>query len=465
MMKPLNRHTLAVASTAVVASALFASSALASSSRSSSTANEPTLTIATGVVGGKNPQENTAFANAIGQALHCKVQLISTTGNYDQKMMVMLASGQKIDVVYTEGSVLAELAKAGEVTNLQSQIQHSPVLSNKKVVPQWEWNNIRLSSPNGKGIYAVPVKYQGALMPIVRQDWMRQLHLSQPKTLNDFYHVFQVFKEKKGAYGLTLASLYDIEPFMSAVGVKNDYVMVHGKRTIPYATPAAIPIYAWLHKLYVNGLLDPNFVTNSTADERNLFLSGRVGMFVYWDAWVPMLNNLSSTQGAGASFDAEALPGAVGPGGKILVSKGDTSVFAIPANAPDKALAFKFLEWWNTRPGEILGSLGVKGIDYTVKNGKYQLTQVGKTENMDHGDPVPISSYWKNPFPQFQKGYANARAVGVKYGYQPLITADWSNAQQIVWQYADEAILGRISAQAAVAKMHAALLAQHYIDK
>lgn len=428
-------------------------------------ANEPTLTIAAGVVGGKNPQENAAFAAAIGQALHCQVQLISTTGNYDQKLMTMLASGQKIDVVYTEGSTLAELAKVGEVTNLQSQIQHSSVLGNPKVVPQWEWNDIELSSPNGKGIYAVPVKYQGALVPIVREDWLKELGLSQPKTLNDFYHVFQTFKAKKGAYGLTLSSLYDIEPFMSSVGLKNGYVLENGKRTIPYASTAAVPVYTWLHKLYTDGLLDPNFVTNSTADERNLFFSGRVGMFVYWDAWVPMLNNLASTQGAGASFDAEALPGAVGTGGKILVSKGDTSVFAIPTNAPDKALAFKFMEWWNTQSGEILGSLGVKGIDYTVKNGKYQLTQVGTDENMDHGDPEPISSLWKNPFPQLQKGYANAKEIGVEDGYQPLITSDWTNAQQIIWQYGDDAILGTMSPQAAVAQMHAQLLKQHYIDK
>ncbi|QSO51244.1 extracellular solute-binding protein [Alicyclobacillus curvatus] len=433
---------------------------------SSGSSNEPTLTIAEGVIGGKNPQENTAFANAIGKALHCKVQLIQMAGgNYDQKLMTMLASGQKIDVVYTEGSTLAQLAKAGEVTNLQSQIQQSSVLSDPKVVPQYEWNDIKLSSPGGQGIYAVPVKYQGALMAIVRQDWMQQLGLSQPKTLNDYYHIFQTFKQKKGAYGLTLSSLYDIEPFMSSAGVKNGYVMQNGKLTIPYATSAAVPVYAWLHKLYANGLLDPNFVTNSTADERNGLLAGRVGMFVYWDAWVPMLNNLAKTQGAGSSFDAEALPSAVGPNGKSLVSMGDTSVFAIPSNAPDKALAFKFLEWWNTKPGELLGSLGVPGIDYTVKNGVYQLTSIGIAENMDHGDPEPISSYWQNPFPQMQKGYANARQIGVTEGYQPLINANWNNAQKIIWQYGDDAILGKISPAAAVSKMHAQLLSLHYIDQ
>lgn len=423
----------------------------------------PTLTIAEGVIGGKTPAENTAFGEAIGKALHCHVKLINFAGDYDQKLMSMLASGQKLDVIYTEGPTLAELAKNGEVLNLQSMIKKSPVLGNSTVVPNWEWNDIKLSSPGGKGIYAVPVKYQGALMPIVQEDWMKQLGLSQPKTLSQFYHVFQEFKQKKGAYGLTLASLYSISPFMSAVGVKSGYVVKDGKMTIPYATSAAVPVYAWLHKLYVNGLLDPNFVTNTTATERDEFLSGKVGMFVYWDAWVPMLNNLAQTSGKGSSFKAEAIPGPVSPNGKPMLEKGGVSVFAIPSNAPDKNLAFKFLEWWNTQPGEVLGSLGVKGIDYTLKNGKYQLTKTGMLENMDHGDPEPISSNWKNPFPQLQVGYSHARALGEQYGYQPLINANWANAQQVIYQYGDDAILGHLTPQQAVSQMHAALVQDGYL--
>lgn len=462
MMKSLKRHVLATLSTSILVGSTFAGNAMAASN---STANEPTLTILTGVVGGKNPAENTAFANEIGQALHCKVQLISTSGTYDQTMMSMLAAGQKIDVVYTEGMVLAELAKAGEMTDLSSMIKVSPVLGNTKVVPNWEWKDIELSGPNGKGIYGVPVKYQGSRPLIVREDWMKELGLKQPKTLNNFYKVFQAFKQKKGAYGLTLDQLYDIEPFMSAAGLKDGYAYVNGKKTIPWATPAAIPVYTWLHKLYTQGLLDPNFVTNGTSDERNELLTGRAGMFVYWDAWVPMLNNLVTTQQLDSSIDMEAIPSAVGPGGKILVSTGDTSLFAIPSNAPDKDLAFKFLEWWNTKPGEILGSIGVQGIDYTIQKGKMKLTQVGIDENLDHGDPQPISTLWKNPFPNMQKGYKNARTIGVKYGYQPLIDANWANAQKIEWQYGCEAINGQLSPKVAVAQMHAALLQQHYIDQ
>ncbi len=450
-------------SLAAVSLVALAMAGCGSSSAQASHAGEPTLTITEGVIGGKTPAENVAFGQAIGKALHCHVDLINFASDYDEKLIAMLASGQKLDVIYTGGPTLAELAANGEVTNLQGRIQHSKVLGNPKVVPDWEWDDIKLSSPHDRGIYGVPVKYQGALMPIIREDWLKQLGLSQPTTLPEFYHVFQVFKQKKHAYGLTLSSLYNISPFMSAVGVKMGYSEHDGKLNIPYATTAAIPVYAWLHKLYAHGLLDPNFVTNTTADERDEFLTGKVGMFVYWDAWVPELNGLAASEG-NTTFNAQALPGAVSPSGKPLVEKGTVSVFAIPSNAPDKSLAFKFLEWWNTQPGEVLGSLGVAKIDYTMHDGKYQLTKTGQLENMDHGDPEPISSYWKNPFPQLQKGYANARSIGMKYGYEPLINANWDNAQDIVWQYGDDAILGTLTPTQAVSEMHQTLLRDHYIS-
>ncbi|MDB5084021.1 MAG: transporter substrate-binding protein [Bacilli bacterium] len=448
---------------AVLATTVIAAALAGCGNSTNTAANEPTLTIVSNVVGGKNPQENQAFADEIGQALHCKVNFINVPADYTQKVQSMMSSGQKLDVIYATGPDLAQLVKSGAVVDLQSKIQQSTVLNDKNVVPQWEWDDIKI--PQTTGIYAVPVKYQGALMPIVRQDWMAELGLAQPKTLNDFYNVFQTIKQKKGVYGLTLSQIYDIEPFMSAVGIKNQYVMDNGKRTIPYASAAAIPVYEWLHKLFADQLLDPNFVTNKTSDERNLFLSGQVGMFNYWDAWVPMLNNLANTQGAAQGFDAEALPGAAGPDGKILVSTGDTSVWAMPKNAANPDLAFKFMEWWNTKPGEILGSLGVKGTDYTENNGQYQLTQTGTAENMDHGDPQPIDTGWKNPFPDLQKGYANAKQIGVKYGYQPYTLPDWNNANVIVAQYAVNAIMGKLSAQDAVSQMHAELLSKHLVDE
>ncbi|WP_051663344.1 extracellular solute-binding protein [Alicyclobacillus macrosporangiidus] len=431
-------------------------------------AQQKTLRILTNVVGGKTPQEDALFAKEIQRLTGIQVELVHPPTDYDQKLLAAMSSGEKFDVIYCTKPTLDLLVSQGVLTPLTNQIKNSKVLSDTKVVPQDEWDEIR--SADGQ-IYGVPVKYEGGLLPIVRQDWMQKLHLSQPKTLDDFYKVLKAFKDddpdgdgKADTYGLTLSSAYDIQPFMSAVGLQYGVQEVNGKKVVPYATDAAVPVYEWLHKLYQEGILDPKFVTNSTADERNEFLSGRVGMFVYWDAWVGMLNNLQKQNNPNSTFDAEGIPGAVGPDGKIMLRRGDPSLWAIPKNAPHPDVAFQFLEWWNTKPGEILGSLGIEGYDYTVKDGTYTLTDTGKQHNMDHGDPNPTDTTWKNPFGSLP-GYDNAKSIILQYGTVPKYSTNWTEVEKsIVWHYIDEAITGHMSAQDAVHKMHDELQAKHVID-
>lgn len=446
---------------------LLALSGCGSGGSTKTLANGESIKMLTNVVGGKNPQEDKLFAKAIKQLTGIQVDMVHPTAGYSQKLLAAMGSGEKYDVVYLTEPQLKQLKAQGALLDLTKRVKNSKVLSNPKVVSPKIWNNIKTSDGH---IYGVPVKYSGGLLPIVRKDWMEKLHLQQPKTLNDFYKVLKAFKDddpdgdgKNDTYGLTLSEMYDIQPFMSAVGLRAGYVTKNGKRTIPYSTEKAVPVYKWLHKLYKQKILDAKFVTNSTEDERNLFLSNKVGMFVYWDAWVPMLNNLEKQAHPNSKFFAEGIPGAVGPNGKILLLRGDPSLWAIPKNAPHPDTAFKFLEWWNTKPGEILGSLGIKGHDYTVKNGKYTLTKVGKEHNMDHGDPQPTDSQWKNPIGQ-QQGYANARAIVSKYGKVRDTGTKWDEAQKIIWHYGEQAVLGKMSAESAVKAMHRELLSQHLID-
>ena len=79
--------------------------------------------------------------------------------------------------------------------------------------------------------------------------------------------------------------MYELQGFFSA-GLKQRYVeTADGKLDVPYSTDAAIPVYEWLNKLFEEGILDPNFTTNDTGKMRDLFLTDRVGMITYWDAW------------------------------------------------------------------------------------------------------------------------------------------------------------------------------------
>jgi putative aldouronate transport system substrate-binding protein len=343
---------------------------------------------------------------------------------------------------------------------LNSVIAKSSIFSDKSIISPKRSNEVTL--PDGK-IYGIWTATEGGRLLTFREDWLKALHLSNPTTLAQYTNVYNLFKQHYHAYGLDLAGIYDIQPFMSAAGVRDGYLQVNGKWTIPYATSAAIPVYTWLHGLYAQGLLDPSFVTDSTAQERAKLLTGRVGSYVYWDAWVGLLNNLARTTDHNPSFDVEGAAPPVGPQGQRYLSSGEPALWTLPVTTHNTSEAIKFMEYWLTPAGRLLGSLGLPGVDYTVTNGQYQLTATGKSENMDHGTPFPLGT-WKNPA-GYLPGFLQARAMIDKYGSLPVTRTTTNAATTVEQDYIVKAILGQISPAQAVSQMHQALLSQQLIDQ
>jgi putative aldouronate transport system substrate-binding protein len=465
-MIPVKKSVAIILTSALSISLLLTGCNDQSEAKSASASKE--VRILTNVVGGKDPEEQKLFVKEIEKETGLKIKMEKPPADYDQKLLTAMSSGEKYDLVYLTKPLLDILVKQGALTDLTDKIKKSKELSDPTVIPPEEWELIR--SEDGK-LYAVPNKFEGGTLPIVRQDWMKKLGLQQPKTLDDFYNVFKAFKEKnpngdgKPVYGLSTAGLNDIQPFMSAVGVKYKYVIdKNGKRTIPYATEKAVPVYEWLHKLYKEGLLDPNFATNDTRKMRELFLSDRVGMVTYWDVWVGLFNNIRKTKDPNTSFEARGIPGAVGPDGKIMLRRGDPSLWAIPANAENPEGAMKFLEFWHSEKGNLLGSLGIEGHDYIVKNGKYELTAIGKEHGMDHGAPIPNNTKFKNPIGYLPGVKEAQKIIQDNNATVEIATADWPEAEKIVTKYAFKAIMGELPAKEAVQKMHDELLKAKLID-
>ncbi|WP_257985132.1 extracellular solute-binding protein [Bacillus sp. T33-2] len=362
---------------------------------------EKTLRILTNVVGGKDPEEHQKFEEEIERLTGIKVEMEKPPADYDQKLLASMSSGEKFDLVYLTKPMLDVLVEQGVLTDLTKQVEKSKILSDSDVIPEEEWDLVRTEDDK---IYGVFNKFEGGTLPTVRQDWMDKLGLEAPDTLDGFYEVLKAFKEKdpdgngkNDTYGLSTAGLYDIQGFMSAEGVKYRYVIEDGKRTIPYATEAAVPVYEWFAKLYKDGILDPNFATNDSGKMRELFLTDRVGMVTYWDAWVGLFNNIKQTEDPQTTFEAKGIAGAESPDGKKMLRRGDPSLWAVPVNAEQPDTAMEFLEFWHSEEGNILGTLGIKDHDYTVNNGKYELTETGKEHGMDHGAPFPNNTKFENP--------------------------------------------------------------------
>lgn len=429
---------------------------------------ERTLKIMTGVIGGKTPEENTQFEQEIERLTGIKVTMNKPAADYDQKLLAAIASGEKFDLLQISKEKMSTFVEQGILTPLTDQVNNSKVLSDPNVIPANEWEQVK--TKDGQ-IYGVFTKYQGGTMPIVRKDWLDELNLPEPATLDDYYNVLKAFTEqdpdgngKKDTYGLSTAGMYELQGFFSAAGLKQRYVeTADGKLDVPYSTDAAIPVYEWLNELFEEGILDPNFTTNDTGKMRDLFLTDRVGMITYWDAWVGMLNNTRHEQDPNTKFEAKGLPGAADANGNHMLRRGDPDVWVIPVNAEHPKTAFEFIEWWHSEEGITLGSLGIKDVDYTVDNGKYELTQTGKEHASDHGVPF---WYNRNVEPPFGKlpGVQEAQDLVDQYASLELTPPNWANAEKIINEYSFKAIMGEMPAADAVKKMREELKAGGLID-
>ncbi|MHB1109820.1 MAG: ABC transporter substrate-binding protein [Devosia sp.] len=441
--------TVLAASLAALATALMTTTAISAD-----------LRILSAVVGGKDAAEHELFVKELSAHLGFEVEMVKPEADYDNVLFTSLASGENYDLVYGDSGMLATFVEQGAISDVTDLVAASPVLSDQTAIPAAEW---ALFDIDGRK-WAVPNKFEGGTMPTVRADWLEAWGMADPVTLDDWLAYFRKAKEVKGAYGLSTAGLYDIQGFMSANGVKAGYVMVDGKRTIPYATPAAAPIYDWFGMLAKEGLLDPAFPTNGSGEFRNQFMTDRVAAVTYWDAWVGLFNNIMATDNPGTTFEAKGVAGVPGPDGKIILRRGNASLWFIPANAQNVDNAIKFLEFWHSEPGYILGTLGIKDVDYTVKaDGAYELTEQGKAHGMDHGAPRVASTTWKNPFGALP-GVEEAQAVIMEHASVEIQPASWNDAQAIIQKYAYPAMLGEITGEDAVAKMDAELRAAGLID-
>jgi putative aldouronate transport system substrate-binding protein len=426
------------------------------------------LRILSAVVGGKTPEEDELFAQEITRLTGIEIELVHPTADYGEKLLADLAAGVEYDLIYTNKDTMDVLVDDGVLTDLTDQINGSAILSNPTVIPTAEWDLIRYE---GDRFYSVFNKFEGARMLTVRQDWLDQLGLDTPTTLDEIYNVMVAFRDQDPAgngegvtLGLSTAGAYDIQPFMSSAGILPGYVEVDGARTIPYASEAAVPVLEWLANLYAEGLYAPNFATDETSDMRQLFLTNQVGFVTYWDTWVGLFNNVRRAEDPNTTFQAKGIAAVASPDGEIILNRGQPSVWTIPVNAQDPETAFMFLEWWNTIPGITLGSLGILDHDYTVSGEEYTLTEVGAEHSMDHGNPTPYNENWVNPVGELP-GLAEAQEISVEYGYLAVAGPQFSpEVEPILNEFIIQAILGDISAADAVAGMQESLRGQDLID-
>lgn len=212
---------------------------------------------------------------------------------------------------------------------------------------------------------------------MMRKDYLDELGLPVPETMDEIYTALKAMKEQKGVKlpysgDLYNAALWGI--FTSAYGVLPELYVDGDKVLFGAAQPGFKEYLTTMNKWYKEGLIDNSFATlDSKTIDSNIIngfsamtnAAGGGGMGVY----------LKTATEKNPSYDLVGLKTPV-------INKGDTPMsghyspkisghyMAITTACENVEAAMKYLDYHYTDEGHMFANFGVEGVSYEMVNGQ-----------------------------------------------------------------------------------------------
>jgi putative aldouronate transport system substrate-binding protein len=222
---------------------------------------------------------------------------------------------------------------------------------------------------------------------VMRQDWLEDLGLQPPVTMDEFKAVLNAFKTEKGAvnpFSIPVGELRNMgswgmmtSPFglVSTGYYHKDGVVQYGAYQSEYKE-----YLKWLNQLYKEGLLDNNFLTlDATTKNSNILngISGATGGYAGGGIGVWM--------GTMAQIDPNySLVGV----GSLVLKAGDQALFSqrqaqvpgscavVTTSCKNVEAAVQFLNYGYTEQGNLLMQFGIEGKSFELREGKPYYTDL-----------------------------------------------------------------------------------------
>ena len=226
----------------------------------------------------------------------------------------------------------------------------------------------------------------------VRQDWLDNLGLEMPETLDEWYNVLKAFKEQDAngngdpndeipfAASASSSMTSTVLSFACGVGLVRDaFCVKDGKVVYSPAEPEYKDLIAELAKWYAEGLIDPDFAATDGNTLKSLVTTGVAGSY-----WGSLAGNLGGYNSAlqevvpeGKIVGAPLLKDASGVAytqeaehAKALTGFGAV----ITPNCADPVAAVKWLDAHFSEEGKLLMEFGIEGVSYEMVNGEPKFT-------------------------------------------------------------------------------------------
>lgn len=308
----------------------------------------------------------------INELANVKFELVTSPkddNEYSTKLKLAFASGDYPQVFASEGSMfktdVPDLFESDVIVPLDDLLdKYGQNL--KKMIPQEAWDTAKY---NGK-TYAIPaVQHYGAHTRaiFVRKDWLDNLGLTPPKTVDEFYNMLVAFRDKdpnkngqKDEIPMAARKGFSWMPVEGIFGVGRTWVVENGEVIPAWASANNKKSLAFERKLYEEGLVFKEALTTDNAKDK--IAAGLVGVYAH----MPQDANVRAEQ------NMIAIPwfGAEGVEEFGYERNAVRKSYLITKSAKDPAGIVKFFDWMMSPEAQTIFNFGVEGRSHTVENGK-----------------------------------------------------------------------------------------------
>lgn len=402
-----------------------------------------------------NP-DDLAYIDKINETLlengiKAKLELVDLPkGDYLEQLNLMIDGGTIPDIIWLRDGADIELAEQGLLLDLSEYVSDSDVFQ-KAMEP---YNRSRISSYP----YLLRIRYNTPKLAVVRKDWLDELNLPIPETVQDYYNVLKAFADsdfdhngKKDTYGITVTGdtsrLDDI--FNAAFSMPTTWIKdENGEYIYSKVSSYEKEKLAFYHRLLKENILDPEYVTTKWDTMEDKLYTGKVGMVIGSAGKVVEIYN-TKLRNAGVETDLIPLNPPKGEEGMgfapIDVSREEMG-FAISADSPNKDIAFQVLEFMASDEGQFLDRLGFEGRDYEVDiNGN--ITRTEKAEDW-YARFFDVPS-WESPVPLLSELGKKSLDITSSYYVEDIIfhipnelETNWVNMNNLYRKYSYKIING-----------------------
>ncbi|WP_274651833.1 extracellular solute-binding protein [Paenibacillus humicola] len=293
--------------------------------------------------------------------------------SWSDKQNVVLASGDMPDLMKVSDMTnpqMLQLVRQGAFWDLTPYLKDYPNLMS---YPKEIWDKTKIDGKN----YIIPSvrPLEGASYFAIRKDWLDNLHLKMPETLDDFYNVLKAFTQddpdkdgKNDTYGYTGKGYNEIINVFNESNGK--WKAVDGKLVDTDLEPGTRDGLLWLRRAFADKLMPEDFALMKTTQFEDMAKANQAGVQVdtvegVWRANAELLKTIPN---------ADFLPftSLTGPNGQYVPqNSGVTGVYLIPKKVPEAKMikVLALMDYGASEEGFQLACYGIEGVHFTVVDG------------------------------------------------------------------------------------------------